>query len=71
MKIAPKSFVKFVQEGVNTVKIDDLNKSLSNCNGYLEFPNGQRANNMLDAFIQATGTVVHEYNPEKVVDFLA
>ena len=70
MKIPSLNVIKFVQQGPKVSHVDDLNKALTKFDGYLEFPNGQKANNMLDAFIYATGTKVDDYEPSKVVDFL-
>ena len=71
MKIPTASIVKFVSDTPKVTVIDDVTKIISKTGSYLEFPNGAKASNMLDAFIAATGAVVEKYTPDKVVDFLA
>ena len=65
------SALKIIKNGSKTINIDDLENGYSNFSTILELPNAKRASNMLDAFIAATGTVVEDYNPNHVVDFLA
>ena len=61
MHITTPSIVKFIQPVKEAIKIDDIDKVFTKYDGYLEFPNGKKASNMLDAFIAATGTNVIDY----------
>ena len=73
MMINPNRFMQVFNETSTRLSQDGLAKITDVKTTLNFFDDGKvtKVNNMLDAFIAATGTVVEKYNSPKAIDYIA
>ena len=63
------SGIKVITKATEALSPDGADKIIEKFT-HLEFPNGKKANNMLDAFIACTGAKIEDYAAKPIIDII-